>query len=237
MERLQKIIAQNSEFSRRAAEQLILDGKVKVDGQVITELGTKVSENTDIEVQGQKLISFEKVYYLLNKPVQTISSRTDDRGRMTVVELINDPFKIYPVGRLDYNTTGALLLTNDGTLANGLMHPNHQIPKTYIAKVKGKIPKKDILSLAKGIEIDGRKTLPCTVKIVKFNALTNTGIIQLDIVEGRNHQVKKMFEAIGGYVVKLQRTNYAFLDVKNLSHGEYRSLKLKEVQKLYGLIK
>lgn len=237
MERLQKVIAQNSEYSRRNAEKLISEGKVKINGIVVKELGVKVNPNAEIEVNGQNLITFEKVYYLLNKPTQTISSRTDDRRRTTVVDLIDEPFKIYPIGRLDYNTTGVLLLTNDGTLANGLMHPNNKITKTYIAKVKGKMSKKEILSLATGIEIEGRKTLPCTVKILKFNQRTNTGSIQLDIIEGRNHQIKKMFAAIGGYVIKLQRTNYDFLDVEGMSLGEFRSLKVKEVQKLYGLIK
>lgn len=238
MERLQKVIAQNSEYSRRKAEELIGAGNVEVNGQVVTELGTKVDGSDEITINGNTLVPAEKVYYLLNKPLRTISSRSDEKDRTTVVDLIGDKEKIYPVGRLDYNTTGVLLLTNDGELANGLMHPKREIPKTYIATISGKVRKGDIYKLADGIDIgDGIITAPAEIEIIKYNPRTETGIVKITIYEGRNHQVKKMFEAIGGKVIKLKRTDYAFLNVDELPLGAYRSLKPKEIKKLYGLIK
>ncbi len=240
MERLQKKIANNSSFSRRKAEQLILDGNVKVNGVTITELGTKVSDSDEIKINNRVLYKEEKVYYLLNKPKGTVSTRSDEKNRKTVVDVILEKENIkkpniYPVGRLDYNTTGVLLLTNDGELTNLLTHPRNNVEKTYIAKVQGEqLSKLKIINLKFGIEIDGYKTKPCKVNILKHNFKSNTYIVKLVIHEGKNHQVKKMFQAIGGKVVELKRSEFSFLNTDGLKVGEFRELTFKEVKKLYG---
>ncbi len=233
MERLQKVIANSGYTSRRKAEELIISGKVKVNGRVIKELGTKVSLNDEIMIGYDMIKQDNKVYYLLNKPRGVISSVTDDKKRKTVVDLIDTNYRIYPVGRLDYDTTGALILTNDGELTNMLTHPKNSVDKLYIAKVKGLIGKKEITSLTRGVIIDGKKTSKAKARIRKYDKKNNTSIVELTIHEGRNHQVKKMFEALGYELVKLKREKISFLDVKNLKSGEYRILNPKEVKKLY----
>ena len=237
MERLQKVIANSGITSRRKAEQLILDGKVKVNGEVVLTLGTQVKPSDKIEVNGMLIEKQEKVYYLLNKPREVISAVTDDKGRKTIVDLIPEDKRIYPVGRLDYDTTGALLLTNDGELTNKLTHPSNNIDKVYVAKIKGIITGIDINKLKNGVKIDNYKTSKCRVKLKSYDKKTQTSIVELTIHEGHNHQVKKMFEAVGYDVVKLTRTRFAFLDVKSLKSGEYRMLLPHEVKKLYSLVK
>lgn len=235
MERLQKVIANSGYASRRKAEELIVDGKVKVNGKVIYELGTKVSDSDDIVVNGKSLTKELKEYYLLYKPRGIITSTTDDKDRTTVVDLINTTKRIYPVGRLDYDTTGVLLLTNDGELTNILTHPSNNVDKVYIAKIKGLIGKEQLKTLERGVMIDGVKTSKAKVRIRKYDKKTNASLVELVIHEGKNHQVKKMFEAIGYEVIKLRREKYAFLDLTGLKSGEYRKLNPKEVKKLYSL--
>lgn len=236
MERLQKVIANNGYTSRRKAEELIRAGKVKVNGEIVTELGIKVSANDQIEVEGNNLVKSEKkVYYLLNKPRGVISSVTDDLGRETVVSLIDTEERIYPIGRLDYDTTGLLLLTNDGELANFLMHPKNEVEKTYVAKLEGMLTPSEFYSLKKGIVIEGRKVVPTRVKVRKTDKERNTQIVEISIIEGRNHIVKKIFDELKHPVSKLKRESYAFLTLGNLKSGEYRELSLKEVKKLYSL--
>lgn len=235
MERLQKVIAASGVTSRRKAEELITQGKVMVDGVVIDELGYKVNGNEEIIVDGIKINKEDKVYYLLNKPRGVITTTSDDKGRKTVLDLIDDNRRIYPVGRLDYDTTGALILTNDGEFANNLMHPKNEIDKVYIAKISGFLTPSDVMSLKKGVVIDGVKTSRAKVRVRKTDKETRTSIVELTIHEGRNHQVKNMFKAIGYEVLKLKRERIAFLDVKNLSSGEYRVLNSKEVKQLYVL--
>ena len=237
MERLQKVIANSGYTSRRKAEELIAKGQVKVNGQVVRELGVKVSSSDEIMIGFDVLKKENKVYYLLNKPRGIISSASDDKKRKTVVDLIDTDYRIYPVGRLDYDTTGALILTNDGELTNLLTHPKNNIDKLYIAKVKGLIGKKEVNLLANGVVIDGKKTSKSKVKIRRYDKKTNTSIVELIIHEGRNHQVKKMFEAVGFEVLKLKREVFAFLTTGNLRSGEYRKLTIKEVKQLYGLFK
>jgi len=234
MERLQKVIANSGYCSRRKAEELIVNGKVQVNGKTIYELGTKIDNSDTITINNKPLKKEEKVYYLLNKPRQIISSASDDKGRKTVIDLIESKERIYPIGRLDYDTTGALLLTNDGELANLIMHPSSNIDKVYIAKVKGLIGKKEINKLQNGIVIDGFKTSKSTARIKKYDKKTDTSIVELTIHEGKNHQVKKMFQAIGYDVIKLKREKIAFLDIKDLKSGEYRKLNPKEIKKLYN---
>lgn len=238
MERLQKVIAMYGDYSRRKAEELIVKGKVLVNGEVVSELGSKVKSSDVIEVDGtilDKNRNFE--YYLLNKPREVVTTTKDEYGRKTVVDLIDTDARIYPVGRLDYDTTGLLILTNDGVLANKLMHPSSKIDKVYVAKVNGKVDGSDVKKLRSGVIIDGRKTSKASVKIKKYNKKNNTTIVQLTIHEGRNHQVKKMFQVLGYEVAKLKREKYANLDLKGLKVGEYRRLTFKEVTTLYSLVK
>lgn len=235
MERLQKIIAQAGVASRRKAEELITTGKVKVNGQIITELGTKVSERDVIEVNDQLIEKEVKEYYLLNKPRQTVTTTSDDKGRKTVIDLIPTTARIYPVGRLDYDTTGVLLLTNDGEFANILMHPTSQIDKVYMAKLEGIIKGEQINFLKNGVDIDGEIVKASRVKLKKVDPASNTCMVQITVHEGKNHQVKRMFKAVGFDVIKLKREREAFFDVKDLQSGEYRKLTPKEVTKVYAL--
>ncbi len=238
MERLQKVIASYGYASRRKAEDLIRHGKVLVNGKVITELGTKVEANDIISIDGviiNKDVKHE--YYLLNKPRQVISSVTDKEGRITVTDLINTDARIYPVGRLDYDTTGLIILTNDGDFANMLMHPSYEVEKTYVAKLNKILDKDDINKLKKGIVIDNRKVEIKRFKVRKKDNEKNTSIIELTIVEGRNHIVKRIFESMHIDVMKLSRVGYAFLTLDGLKSGEYRQLSIKEIKKLYALKK
>lgn len=236
MERLQKVIANSGYTSRRKAEELIKEGKVKVNGEIVTLLGYKVSSSDQIEVEGNNIVKSEKkVYYLLNKPRGVISSVSDDKGRPTVVSLIETEERIYPIGRLDYDTTGLLLLTNDGELANFLMHPKNEVEKTYVAKLEGILTPSEFYSLKKGIVIDGRKVVPTRLKVRKTDVEKNSQIVEISIIEGRNHIVKKIFDEFKHPVSKLKRESYAFLTLGNLKSGEYRELSLKEVKKLYSL--
>ena len=234
--RLQKYIAQAGIASRRKAEQFILAGKVKVNGNIVTELGTKVSGNDTIEVDGTILKRDSvKEYYLLNKPRGVISSVSDDLNRPTVVDYIDTDARIYPVGRLDYDTTGLIILTNDGELTNILAHPRNKIPKTYIAKIEGLLNKDDIDRLRNGILIEGRKVVVENFKIRDKDFEKKTSLIELTIFEGRNHIVKKLFESLHHPVIRLSRIKIAFLSSENLKSGQYRKLSIKEVKKLYSL--
>ena len=234
MERLQKVIANSGYTSRRKAEELIKNGKVKVNGEVVTELGTKVSYNDAITIDG-KLLKLEekKVYYLLNKPRGVISSVSDEVGRKTVVDLIDTDLRIYPIGRLDYDTTGIILLTNDGELANYLMHPNYKVEKKYIAKLNKFFEISDLKKLESGIDIEGVKCIPTRVKIKTNDKVKDYSIVEITIVEGRNHIIKNVFKELGYLVDKLSRVEYAFLNLDGLKSGEYRELSIKEVKKLY----
>ena len=237
MERLQKRIASLGYCSRRKAEELIKEGKVKVNGELVTELGTKVENTDQITIDDIALEEEQKVYYLLNKPRGVVSTTSDEKGRKTITSLIDTDTRIFPVGRLDYDTTGLILLTNDGELSNLLMHPKSDIEKTYIAKINGKLLPNELMSLKKGVVIDKVKTKKSKVKIKSYDKKTDTSIIEITITEGRNHQVKKMFEIVNHKVLKLKREKYAFLTLEGLSSKEYRTLTIKEVQKLYNLAK
>ncbi len=234
MERLQKVIANSGYCSRRKAEDLIEQGKVLVNGELVTTLGTKVNGNDAIIVEGKILKNEEdKVYYLLNKPRGIISSSNDDKNRKTVVDLIDTDKRIYPIGRLDYDTTGLIILTNDGTLSNKLMHPSNGVEKKYVAKLNKFFDIADLKKLEKGIIIDNIKCKPTRVKIKKNDRIKDYSIVEITIVEGRNHIVKRVFENLGYLVDKLSRIEYAFLSIDNLRSGEYRELTKKEIKKLY----
>ena len=214
MERLQKVIANSGVCSRRKAEELILAGKVKVDGQVVRELGTKVSNKNRVEVNGNEISTEEKVYFLLNKPRGVVTTTSDDKNRKTVVDLIATDKRIYPVGRLDYDTTGVLILTNDGEFANMIMHPKSEIDKVYLAKVEGIMNGEAVHKLEDGVKVDDVLVKASRVKVKKVDAKSNHSMVEITIHDGKNHQVKKMFEAVGYRVDKLTRERIAFLTPK-----------------------
>lgn len=237
MERLQKIIANSGYCSRRKAEELIEKGKVSVNGITITDLGTKANVSDTIIVEGNKIETSNKEYILLYKPRGIVSTTNDEKGRKTVVDLVETENRLYPVGRLDYDTSGLLLLTNDGELTNLLIHPKNEIQKQYIAKIDTAVNPQIIKKLSSGVIIDGKKTRADRVKIKKLDRRKNKTIIEIVIHEGKYHQVKRMFEEIGYNVESLKREKFAFLDLKGLKSGEYRHLTTKEVKILYSLAK
>ena len=239
MERLQKYLSACGVASRRKSEELILAGKVKVNGKIVKELGVKVSDSDDIEVNGVFVKKEEKEYYILNKPEKVICSVSDDKGRMTVIDFIDTKEKIFPVGRLDYDTTGLLLLTNDGEITNKLTHPSGSIEKTYYVKADGIMNIDEIKQLEKGILLDGVMTKKAKAKLRKIDKRNRKSYVEITITEGRNHQVKNMFAALNHKVLKLKRIRYAFFDLEelNLSLGESRKLTIKEVKRLYNYCK
>lgn len=241
-ERLQKVIAQAGVASRRHAEQLILEGKVQVNGQKVTELGTKVRPTDIVTVDGRKLQRSQKPsyeYYLLNKPTGYITSVTDPQGRRTVMDLMKGvKQRIYPVGRLDYDTSGLLVLTNDGDLAHRLMHPRFGVDKTYRVEVKGTIPHHALERLRNGVELEDGKTAPARVRILPRTNQGSLQPVEITIHEGRNRQVRRMFDAVGFPVVTLERIQFGPLRLDdNLKVGTYRSLTAKEVQELRKAVK
>lgn len=237
MERLQKLIAESGYASRRKAEELIKKGKVIVNGKVVTELGTKASFSDDILVEGKRIEKEEKEYYIFNKPRGVITSTSDDKGRKVVTDYFISNKRLYPVGRLDYDTTGLLIVTNDGELSNLIMSPKNEIEKVYIAKIDGIIKGNEINKLKNGVIIDGIKCIPKRVKLRSFDKKNNSSIVEIIIVEGKNHEVKRLFESVGFRVDKLKRERIAFLSLGNLKSGEYRKLNPKEVKQLFSLIK
>jgi 23S rRNA pseudouridine2605 synthase len=238
-ERLQKIISQAGVASRRHAEDLITAGRVTVNGKVVTELGVKVTPGRDVvTVDGKPLAREKKVYILLNKPRGRVTTLQDPEGRKTVAELVRDvPVRLYPVGRLDYNTEGLLLLTNDGVLTHALTHPSHEISKTYIAEVAGKPTEEKLDKLRMGIKLEDGVTAPANVKITKTDTEKNVAVMEIIIHEGRNRQIRRMCEAIGHPVNKLKRVKFAFLTLEGVRRGRYRYLEPDEVEELKRLAK
>ena len=236
LERLQKRIANSGYTSRRKAETLITEGKVKVNGQVVTELGTKVSHSDTVEVEGIKIEQEDKMYILFYKPTQVITSVSDDRGRKVVTDYFEDiETRIYPVGRLDYDTSGVLLLTNDGEFTNLMTHPRYHIKKKYVAKLKGYLMREQVKELEQGIELEDGFTQPAQVKIKRQDKEKNTTLVEITISEGRNRQVRRMFEYFGHEVNKLTRIQFGPLDLKGLNAGEGRVLTTHEVKTLRHL--
>lgn len=234
--RINKYIAHAGVASRRKAEELIKQGLVTINGKVVTELATTVKSGDRVEVEGSPIYNEEKVYYLLNKPRGVISSVSDEKGRQTVVDLLPQvKERIYPVGRLDWDTSGLLLLTNDGDFTDKMIHPRNEIDKVYVARLKGLATKENLRPLTRGVVIDGKKTKPARYNIIKVEADKNRSVVELVIHEGRHHQVKKMFESVGLLVDKLSRTHFGTLDLAGLRPGEARRLNKKEVSQLHNL--
>jgi pseudouridine synthase len=241
-ERLQKALARAGVASRRAAEAMIVQGRVRVNDKVVTALGTKIDPGKDdVRVDGRRIqvTSPEKqehVYFLLNKPAGFLTTTKDDRGRKTVMDLVvgASQARIYPVGRLDFDAEGALLLTNDGELANLLTHPRYHVPKTYMAKVKGSPPEDKLDKLRKGIYLEDGPTKPAHVEIIE-KAKVNTWV-EITVTEGRNRLIKRMFWRIQHPVLKLVRTRFGALDTSGLRLGEYREISKKELQELRTFI-
>ena len=236
MERLQKVMAEAGVASRRASEKIIAAGRVRVNGQVVTQQGVKVGPNDEVLVDGVPLSREKLCYYLLNKPRGVISSASDDKGRRTVVDILREQGieeRVYPVGRLDYDTTGALIMTNDGALAERLMHPKYEVPKEYVAKVKGVVTNHEMSRLRRGISLDHRhRAAGAKTKLMEVSDDRQSCIISLTIHEGHYHQVKRMLKAVGHPVMKLHRERYGFLDLHGLNAGEFRALKPSEVREL-----
>ena len=233
--RLQRIIAMAGITSRRKAEKLIVEGRVRVNGKVVTELGVKADPFKDrIEVDGKRIVPQKLVYYVFYKPRRVVTTLHDPIGRRTVIDYFKGvKERIFPVGRLDYNTSGVLLLTNDGELTYKLLHPKARIPKTYIAKLKGKVPIEKLDMLRNGVELEDGKTAPCELFIVKQTPKYTT--IQITIYEGRNRQIHRMAQAIGHPVLKLTRISFAGIKAQGLRPGQWRPLTEKELIKLKKL--
>lgn len=235
--RINKFMAECGVASRRACDEMILEGRVKVNGKKIDTPGLEINEFNDaVTLDGRRITLVSKKYYImLHKPKGYVTTVKDDKGRKTVMELIKIRSRLYPVGRLDYDTEGLLLLTNDGQLAYALTHPSHEVPKTYITKIKGKISDTEVRQLRKGVEIDGKMTLPAVVKIIETD--DEFSRVEVTIKEGRNHQIKKMFEVVGKEVVFLKRTAIGPLKLGGLGRGEYKNLTSKEIEILKAIVK
>lgn len=236
MERLQKVIAQAGVASRRKAEELILAGRVEVNGTIVTVLGTKVKKGDQICVDGKDIIKEDKVYFIMNKPKRCVCTNKEQEDRRKAIDFIDCPQRIFTVGRLDYNTSGVLLLTNDGEFANQIIHPRHHIAKVYNLTINGILSGKDLHQIRNGIILDdGIKTLPAKVKNMVKEKDKHQTTFDLTIYEGRNRQIKRMMEALGYTVRRLHRKQLGFLTVSDLSQGQYRILKPFEVKKMRAL--
>lgn len=230
--RLQKFLASVGVASRRKAEELIVAGRVSVNGEIITELGTKVDESDEVKVDNKPVKSIEKkVYIMLNKPVDYITSVNDQFRRPTVLDLVKDiKERIYPVGRLDYDTSGLLILTNDGEFTFRLTHPKHETEKVYIAEIEGYPKEEDILKIRNGIEIEGVMTSPAGFEIMEKK--NNSSIVKISIHEGRNRQIRKMCGAIRHPIITLERISIGTVTLGSLQVGRWRHLSEDEIKRL-----
>ena len=235
--RINKYLADCGVASRRKCDELITQGKVKVNNKVTRELGLDIKP-TDVVLFENRVVrpSAKRVYYKLHKPKGYVTTASDDKGRKTVVELMRKvQERVYPIGRLDYDTEGLLILTNDGDLTNILTHPKNLVKKTYIASIEGEISNEEVKQISKGVDIGGYITQPCTVFIKdKDDKFTR---LEVTITEGKNHQVKKMFEAVGKNVVFLKRVSIGEIKLGGLARGEYKVLTTKEIAYLKSLQK
>ncbi|ATG97278.1 pseudouridine synthase [Mesoplasma lactucae] len=238
IERVQKIIANRGAVSRRRAEKLIEEGRVKVNGETVKDLGTKASTDALITIDNQPIISDDKKYYFLfYKPRNVVSTMYDPKHRKTIADYFkNVPARVYPVGRLDYDVSGLILVTNDGELANFVMHPRYEFIKTYQALANGRVSKGQVKQLTQGVTIDEDNyfTKAITANLANYNQEKDESIVEMSIAEGRKHHVKKMLEAVGIDLKKLMRTKIEDIEIGDLRPGEYRSLTPHEIKTFYG---
>ncbi len=237
-ERLQKFLARAGVASRRHAEQMILEGRVNVNGIKILTMGTKVGPKDRIEIDGKPILQHEAFhYYLLHKPTGVITSTSDPSGRKTVLDLLQGlPVRVYPVGRLDSDTSGLLLLTNDGELAHRLMHPSFGVAKTYRIWLKGPVDSKAMAVLRQGVLLEDGKTAPAEVHKAKISTGSDLEVLEITIHEGRNRQIRRMCDTVGFPLYKLERIRFGPLTDTNLKYGQYRALSQTEVQELYSQV-
>lgn len=234
--RINKYIALCGVASRRKADDLIASGRVKINGKVVKEMGVNVSKEDKVEVSGQPIsLEERKVYLIINKPTKYLSTVTDDRKRATVIDLIKDkyPERLYPVGRLDYETEGLLILTNDGNLTNKLTHPKHEVKKTYVVGFKGRLQNHQVAALEKGVVVDEYRTQPC--KISDLRVYMGSTKCKITIQEGKNRQIRKMFATQGYEVKELRRISIGSIELGDLKVGEYREVTKEELKYLKTL--
>lgn len=235
--KLEKYLAASGVASRRKSKQLILSGKVKVNDEVVLEPSFIISSSDNVTYNDEVIEKEELVYYLLNKPRNVVSTVSDERNRKTVLDLFSEEDKnirIYPVGRLDFNTAGALLLTNDGELSYILTRPEYEVPKTYVLRINGILTNQQITQVKRGLKLKEYTTRPAFIKVLEKDYKRKSSLIELIITEGKNHQVKEMFDFLGYKVTSLTRTHFDFLNIEGLKRGTYRKLKIHEVKRLYG---
>ena len=237
MIRLQKYLAQCGVASRRNAEKMILEGRVRVNGGLITEMGVQIDEEQDqVTVDGQAVHPEEEKHYIAyNKPIGEVTTVSDPEGRATVMDKFRDyPVRLYPVGRLDYDSEGLLLLTNDGALTERMLHPSHQVDKTYLARVTGSVSLDTVRMLRQGVMLDDHKTAPAKVRIIKTETFAT--VVLVTIHEGRNRQVRRMFEEAGHKVLQLRRVRFGPLELGDLPRGQWRELTPEEQRKLMAYL-
>lgn len=232
--RINKFLAERGVCSRRAVDKLIEDGKILINGRK-AQMGEKVASDDSIEVDGKQInkVSEEKRYIILNKPKGIISAVKDDRGRKSVVDIVGIKERIYPIGRLDYDTEGLILLTNDGDLFNKVVHPRSEIYKVYIAEVKGNISDESLGELSCGIELEDGMTLEANVRLLERNE--KKSIVEIGIREGRNRQVRRMFSAVGNEVIELERISIGELTLDGIARGQWRDLSEEELEYLNNI--
>ena len=233
--RINKFLSTLGIASRRTIDRYIEEGRITVNGNTATT-GMDISGNDNIFIDGKKIetnIDEEKIYFMLNKPLEVLSSSSDDRGRKTVVDLIKTDKRIFPIGRLDYMTSGLILLTNDGELFNRIVHPKSEIYKKYQVKIFGEIKKEEIEELKKGVLLDDGKTLPAKISGIKYDK--NKTSMYISIREGRNRQIRRMIEKFGYKVLMLKREKIGELSLGDLPEGKYRELTVQEVEYLYSI--
>ncbi len=230
--RLNKYLARAGVTSRRKADQLIEQGRVRVNGEIVTRLGTQINTREDkVEVNSVEIKPESKHYLVLNKPPGYVVTLDDPLGRPTIKELLpNLGVRLFPVGRLDFNSEGLLLFTNDGELAHQLMHPRYNIKKVYMVRIKGLIQKRDLKTLSNGVYLDNRKTSPDELKLIKKDS--DSSLLRIEIHEGRKREIRRMLQAVGYHVVKLKRIRFAGLKLGGLGKGEWRYLRPDEIRKL-----
>jgi 23S rRNA pseudouridine2605 synthase len=232
--RLNKYLARAGVTSRRKADQLIEQGRVRVNGEIVTRLGTQINTREDkVEVNSVEIKPESKHYLVLNKPPGYVVTLDDPLGRPTIKELLpNLGVRLFPVGRLDFNSEGLLLFTNDGELAHQLMHPRYNIKKVYMVRIKGLIQKRDLKTLSNGVYLDNRKTSPDELKLIKRDS--DSSLLRIEIHEGRKREIRRMLQAVGYHVVKLKRIRFAGLKLGGLGKGEWRYLRPDEIRKLHS---